>query len=63
MLPTSAKILRVIERGLQIREKSIELDLTMRKLTIEVLLDSHTHLPKKVLYNHHGEDDVGESKK
>jgi hypothetical protein len=63
MLPTSTKILRAIERGLIVRDKSIELDLTLRKLTIEVLFDSHTHQPKKVLYNHHGEDDLVDGKK
>lgn len=63
LFPTSESILRAIERGLLQRGKSIELDLTMHKLSIEVLMDSRTHKPKKVLYHQHGEDDFGDGKK
>ena len=62
LLPCSESILRAIRLGLELRQKPIELDLTMRKLTIEVLFDSRTHAPKKILYHQHGEDDFGDKK-
>ena len=63
LLPTSERILREIAKGLELRQKPIELDLTMRKLTIEVLFNCHTHAPIKVLYHQHGEDDLSGGKK
>lgn len=58
MLPQADKIHRAIMSGLACRDKTIELDPHLRKIVIEVFLDSRTHDPVKIRYDLVSEHDL-----